>query len=527
MKSDTRPRRALLALATLIAAVGPVAGGVTASGDAPGGDIALLLPRMAATWDSRQNTDTPLMALLAVNEPLTAYQPDGTTVPLLASEFEHPDDVTYRYTLREGVAFSDGSPLTVDDVIFSFDLHRGEDTTSNAARYYAGITSIDAVGDNQVEMVLDAPDPQFVYTVARTAIVSKANYEAHGDDIGTPAGMVIGTGPYVFAEFTPEVSVRLEPNPAYWGDPAAFASVTFGTATDDSARLLALQSGDFDGVIAPPISQVAALEALGTYETVSTFDNTVYNVLFDGAAAPFDDPHVRRAFAHAIDRDALIQAVFGGRATIAQSLVPEPIVTAMGGDADVAAAYATLGEAFDFDLDVAREELAQSSVPDGFSIEVPVLTNDPVQSLVVQVIAQDLEEIGISVTPRQVDVNGWVSAFLDHEGSEGLIVDQWTGGTPDPVTIPLSFFTPGSVANWYGLDDPEVSAGLEAYMAADGDPATAQAALLDVLATAQAETPFVPIAFIDLYMLGDEDIRFGELTPFFAFVPLDQFVRPA
>jgi peptide/nickel transport system substrate-binding protein len=539
MRERLLSSRALLGAALSLALLAAACGGDDSSGaagadssaaadggssDAPAGPISLLIPVVPPTWDTRQVTS--FIAGLSVNEPLTTYQLDGSIEEALAATVEQPDATTYVYTLRPGVTFSDGTPLTPDDVKFSFELHMGEDTSSIAARYYTGVTSVEVVGDDQVEITLAEPDPEWAYTVSRTGIVSKANYEAHPDDIGTPAAPAIGTGPYVFADFTPSQSVTLEPNPGYWGQAPAFESVTFATASDDSGRLLALQSGDFDGVLSPPLSQVPAIEGLGNYTSYTTFDFTVFRVIFDTAKAPFDDIHVRKAVAHAINREAILESVFAGHASPTESIVPESVVAGLDGDADVATAYDEMGAAFEFDLDAARAELAQSSVPDGFSIEVPVWASDPVHALVVQVIAQDLAELGIELTPRQVDDNGWYAVFLDHE-ADGLIVDQWSAGTPEPMNLPRGVLLPGSVGNWSGLDDPAVNDAMAAYSAAIDDPAAQQAALLDVLTATQEQTPYVPLAFLDLYLLGDEDITFPEATPFYSFVPLAQMILPA
>lgn len=527
MTIHRRPRRsvraAVVAFASVVALVGVDAGGAA---DAADGTLGLLLPLVPATWDTRETAGYHNVVQLAVTEPLTAYAADGTITPLLASEAEHPDPTTYVYTLRPDVQFSDGSPLTPEDVKFSFELHMGEESASYRARFFAGVESIEVVGDDQVTVTLAEPDPEFPYAVASLGIVSKAYYEAHPDDIGTPSAPQIGTGPYVIADFTPAVSVTLEPNAGYWGEAATYEEVTFATASDDSSRLLALQSGDFDGVLLPPVHQIAAIQGLGAYTEYSTFDPTIYRVIFDTTKAPFDDIHVRNAIAHAIDREAIVAGVFGGNAELADSVVLESVVADMGGDADVASAFDEFAGGFEFDLDAARAELAQSSVPDGFSIEVSVFSEDPTQALVAQVMAQSLSEIGIDITIKQVDMNGWVGVFLEGEG-DGLIIDQWSAGSPDPATIPRSLFAPGVAGNFSKLDEPAVNEGLAAYVAADGDQPAQQTALLDTLAAAQALTPYVPLAFPNLYVYLDDDVELSAVTPYFWMVPFAEAFAPA
>jgi peptide/nickel transport system substrate-binding protein len=89
--------------------------------------------------------------------------------------------VTYVYALREGVTFSDGSPLTPKDVTYTFGLHSAEDSSSFMARYMAGIESVEATGDREVTVKLSAPDPEWPYTIARIGIVSAAHHDIlHG-----------------------------------------------------------------------------------------------------------------------------------------------------------------------------------------------------------------------------------------------------------------------------------------------------------------------------------------------------------
>lgn len=530
MTIHSRPRGALLVGAVVLALVAAACGGGDSSAanddseGATGESLSLLLPFFPPTWDTRDTAGALNTVQLAVNEPLTAYGADGTFTPVLASEVEHPDPTTFVYTLRPDIKFSDGTPLTPEDVKYSFELHMGEDTPSLRARFFTAVDSVEVVDDDQVKVTLTEPEPEFEYAVASLGIVSKANYEAHPDDIGSPSAPQIGTGPYVIADSKPSSSVTLERNPAYWGDAPSYDTATFTIAKDDSARLLALQTGDLDGVIAPPVNQVPAIEGLDTYTEYSTFDPTVYRVIFDMTKAPFDDIHVRKAIAHAIDREAIVSGVFEGRAELTESVVPESVVADMDGDADVAAAYDEFARDFEFDLAAARAELAQSSVPEGFSVEVPVFSDDPAQALVVQVMAQSLAELDIELTAKQVDLNGWTGVYTEGT-SDGLIVDQWSGGSPDPATIPRSLFAPGSIGNFSNLDNAAVNDALETYVAADGDGSVKQRALLDALAAAQEETPYVPLAFLNMYIFLDDEVQLAEVTPFFWMIPFtDEFV---
>src|SRR5690606_29174336 len=128
-------------------------------------------------------------------------------------------------------------------------------------------------------------------------------------------------------------SLELERNEGYWGEEPQYSVIDFEAPADDNARLLALQSGEYDGVLLPPLSQLSTLSAIPGYQTTEVPNASTYRVNMDVTKAPFDDLAVRQAVAHAVDRGAMLDAAFGGHGTIANALVPEAILAA-GGDAD-------------------------------------------------------------------------------------------------------------------------------------------------------------------------------------------------
>ena len=513
MQLTTQRRLACLAALTVVAPL-LLTACASASSELAGDEVTLLVPVMANSWDTRQTASSLLSMQLLVTEPLEVYNADGTFEAALATEVDHPDAVTYIYTIRPDVAFSNGTELTPADVKYSFELHMGEATTSYMARYWTGVADVSLLGDDQVQVTLSAADPEFPFTVSKTGIVSQAVYEANGDQVGTPDIPNIGTGPFTFDKFTAMSSVSMVANPDYWGAEPTIEKLTFEQAKDDSSRLLALQSGQVDGILGAPLSQLPAFEALDGFASVTAPDLGVYKVSFDTTKAPFDDIHVRAAIAHAIDRDSLIQGAFGGKATVADSFVTEDALAALGESGPAVEALSGFASDFEFDLDAAKDEMEKSSAPDGFAIEIPVQSSDPSQSLVAQIIAQQLAEIDITATVTSSDDNTYVAAVNLEHSTDGLIVDSWSAGSPEPANIPRAMLTPGSIGNVAQFDDPAVSASLANYYSMAVDDPSRQQAFIEMLTQSHSTMTFIPIAFPDAYAFSGNGVTINGFESF-------------
>ncbi|HLU55899.1 MAG TPA: ABC transporter substrate-binding protein [Pseudonocardia sp.] len=521
-----RARRAVVAVLTVAATLLATACGSSGEGTESHA-LRLLVPFTPGVWDPRQVSAWPLSGLLLVNEPLTVYQPDGTNAPNLAEKVEQPSPTQFVYTLRPGVTFSDGTAFTAEDVKFSFELHMGEDAESVSAAYWRSVASVDVTGENQVTVTLSEPDAQFPYTVSKTPIVSKAYYAAHGDEVGTSTVPNIGTGPYVFDAFTAYATTTLVPNPGYWGPKATYDSITLETPKDDSARQLALQSGEVDGIYNPPLGQLGSFQALPGFTSHEGPDLPVYRIAFDTTKAPFDDPAVRRAIMHAIDRQALVDGVFGGNAELAPTLVPESITARNADAAAVAAAYQELEAGLTHDIAAARDALAHSSRPDGFTVEVPVQSSDPNQSLIVQTIGQDLAEIGITVTVTAQDDATFLNAVYAEHSTPGMVVDSWTGSSPDPVNMPRNMLMPGSLGNIAQYANPAVTDLLNRYQSMSPTDPERTAVLLQALSTAQQDVPYVPLLFPKVFCFVRDDFAVTDFDTLWWMTRWPEHVTPA
>lgn len=519
-----RARRALFASSLVFALVGLSACASDTASD--GRELDLLIPAFPASWDARATSGFYLTAQLLINEPLVALAPDGSFVPTLAESVDQPDISTYVYTLREGVSFTDGSPLTVDDVLYTFDLHSAEGTTSFMARYMAGIESVEATGEREITVKLAAPDPEWPYTVARMGIVSAAYYDENPDRVGTPDVPQLGTGPYEVASISAGSKLDLARNGDYWGEAPVYDAINFEAPADDNARLLALQSGEYDAILQAPLSQLSSLSSVPGYTLTEVPEVATYRISMDVTKAPFDDPAVRRAIAHAVDREAMLEAALGGHGSVTNGLVPVDLLIGLGDAQPVEEAYASFGESFTYDVDAAAKELAASSVPDGFAVEVLVQQSDPAQTLMAQILAQSLGEIGIDVSVSQVDDTTFLSRLYLDKSGDGLVVFSFNAGSPEPANMARSAFTPGDFGNMEQFTSPAITDALQAYKSADDD-ATRQALLLQIFEDANAEVPYVPVFHPSVAAIVADDLEVLDFTSFWWASRIDQIIVPA
>ncbi|MBY6057537.1 ABC transporter substrate-binding protein [Leisingera daeponensis] len=287
-----------------------------------------------------------------VFEGLTRFMGDGSVVPGLAESWEISEDGTvYTFKLREGVTFHDGSAMDAEDVKFSLDRARAEDSTNAQKALFEGITAVDAVDPQTVRITLEAPDGSLLFNLAWGDAVIVAPESI--DNIKTNP---VGTGAYIFQEWVQGDRITLARNPDYWGEQPALASATFKFISDPTAAFAAMMAEDidaFDNFPAP--ENLPQFDADPRFQVLvgSTEGETILST--NNKQPPFDDIRVRQAVAHAIDRQAIIDgAMFGYGTPIGTHFAPHH------------PAYKDLTGMSAHDPEQARALLAEAGFPDGF-----------------------------------------------------------------------------------------------------------------------------------------------------------------
>ncbi len=307
-------------------------------------------------------------------EGLYTFKP-GTTEPVgaLAEECTPNDDATeWTCTLREGVKFHDGTDFNADAVIFNFERWRFTDNAlhfpEQVFEYYEAmwggfddgsiITSVEAVDDLTVKFTLSSPMAPFLANLAMDmfAISSPAALEANGAAYGTPAVGAVGTGPFKFVEWVEADHITVEANADYWGGAPSVDQVIWRVIPDASARYLALKAGDIQGMEQATPEDFEAAQSDPELQVL--FDaplNTVY-LAFNFKIKEFQDPKVREAVAHAVNKEALAEAFWGASGQVAKTLIP----ATMWGFNDAIEDYA-------YDPELSKQLLAEAGYPDGLS----------------------------------------------------------------------------------------------------------------------------------------------------------------
>ena len=336
-----------------------------------------------------------------VFEGLTRFAPDGAIVPGLAERWEVSEDGrTYTFHLRDGVRFHDGTAMDADDVVFSLDRARAEDSVNAQKGLFEGITSVEAVDPLTVQVTLAAPDGAFPFKMAWGDAVIVAPESAEGLEQAP-----VGTGAFRFEDWVQGDRVELVRNDDYWGEQAPLERATFKFISDPSAAFAAVMAEDLDAFLGFPAPENLAQFEADPRLTVQVGTSEGEAILaMNERREPFDDPLVREAVARAIDRQAIIDgAMFGYGTPIGSHFAPHH------------PAYVDLTEVSAHDPERARALLAEAGLPDGFETTLKL----PPPSYARrggEIVAAQLREVGIEAAIENVEWAQWLEeAFTGHD----------------------------------------------------------------------------------------------------------------
>ncbi|MBL4628076.1 MAG: ABC transporter substrate-binding protein [Roseicyclus sp.] len=327
-----------------------------------------------------------------VFEGLTRFTADGSVIPGLASSWDISEDGTqYTFTLREGVSFHDGEAMTADDVVFSLDRARADESTNAQGALFANIVSAEAVDDTTVLVTLDGPDGAFLFDMAwgDAVIVDPASAEGNATN-------PIGAGPFQFENWAQGDSVTLIRNDAYWGEAPALTEATFRFISDPTAAFAAMMAGDVDAFpVFPAPENLAQFEADPRFNVIvgSTEGETI--LAMNNGAEPLSNPLVREAISHAINRQDIIDgAMFGYGTPIGTHFAPH--------NPD----YLDLTGNSDFDPERARELLAEAGVE---NLTLRLMLPPPSYARRGgEIIASQLRDVGIETEITNLEWAQWL-----------------------------------------------------------------------------------------------------------------------
>jgi dipeptide transport system substrate-binding protein len=408
-----------------------------AAGGAEGFDPAAYVT--GATFDASAQT---------IYDRLVAFEP-GTLMPVpgLAESWQVSEDgLEYTFRLREGVAFQttiDFRPtraLNADDVIFSFARqmdadHPFHDYLGRPWGYFTGLSldhlirSLEKVDERTVKFVLARPDAGFVASLAMdfASILSKE----YADSLGRERRALldarpIGTGPFQLVTYRPDERINYRAHPEYWGGRQPIGDLVFLIEPDPARRLDMLKAGACQAMADPDAAALAAARADPTLAVTEADRADIAYLAFNTTQEPFNDARVRRALAMAIDKQAIVDSVYGELASAADGLVPPGLWShddAVGGN--------------EHDPVAARALLAEAGV-EGLTMTLWVSSTrrpynpDPVK--VAGMIATDLAGIGVEVAVEPLELGEFLRQSAD-PGRDGAALFGWTSDNGDPDGI--------------------------------------------------------------------------------------------
>ncbi|WP_122618896.1 ABC transporter substrate-binding protein [Streptomyces sp. Tu 4128] len=485
-----------------------VAVGVTAC-SAPGGggtgDGANAAESVVIGVGSEPDTLSPLLGYgkdgnSKIFDGLLARDTDLKLKPALATALPKITDggLTYTYTLREGVKFSDGEALTAQDVVYTYRTVLDEKTNNTARSELDAVKDVRATGDDTVVFTLDYPYAAFA---ARTVLPVVPEHVAGGQDPNTGDFNTkpVGTGPYVLTDWSKGEKLAFKANPHYWGDKPTVKSFTMAVIADDNVRATRLRSGDLDGAVLPP--NLAATfendEGRRTYEARS-YDFRAVTLPTSGKVT--GDRAIRRALDAAVDRRAMVDKILDGAGRPAYGPLPvdDPwYERGIERPHDLAKAERVLDEAG------WKAGSGGIRAKDGrrasFTLYYP--SGDKVRQDHALAYASDAKKAGIEV---KVEGATW-EVIEPRMGRDAVLAGFGSVGDPDfgLYTLLHSSLAGDGFNNMAHYDEPAVDQALDAGRRTQ-DPAT-RAAAYDKLQKALVENPgYTFLTHIDhLYVLAD------------------------
>lgn len=329
--------------------------------------------------------------LINVFDSLTTRGSDGSVQPGLATDWSVSDDgMSWTISLREGVLFQSGEEMNATDVAYSIERHLNPDFPGNISSIsYGDVESVEVIDDYTVKVNLVEPNALFMQgTPLFSPVVQKSIAEQYSmEEFGASAESVqgAGTGPFSVVSWQRDDRLVLEAFDGYWGGAPSIDELVFRPIPDASARTAALLAGEADIIWPLAVEQVAALEGNPNAEARSVVGLTRLRLILNTNVAPLDNLDVRKAVAHAIDVQSIIDNLLLGYA-----------VQNAGYGVSIEVGFNEDLEPYAYDPDLARTLLADGGYPDGFEVDFHVRTNSPKAEEVGQAIAGQLAEVGIT-----------------------------------------------------------------------------------------------------------------------------------
>lgn len=409
-------------------------------------DFVIATASEAVTLDPQGGWDgNSLYVMRQMYNGLVKLDGDMNIVGDLAESWEFTSDTSVTFQLKKGVHFHNGEEMKASDVVFS--IQRAQES-AKVKSFTANIESVVADDDYTVTINTSIPYAPLMPNLCHTAnsIVSqKAVEESNGNFSASPCG----TGPFKFVRWDAGDKIVLERNDDYFNGEVLPSTLTFKLMSEGSARMFALETGEVDLNLVVAANDAERTQNTDGLELVVTMSPKIEYVSMNQKVAPFDNQLVRQAINYAIDRDALNTVATDGYGEVTDSVMNKQI---NGYTSDVTH--------YEYNVEKAKELLAEAGYPNGFSTSIVVGTS--ARSVEAQVIQGNLQEIGIDLEIVQMESSTLLEQI--NNGDYEMFIMNYNNTTGDPDTSLYMLFNsqvPASSGNRSFTNIPEVDELLE------------------------------------------------------------------
>ena len=449
--------------------------------EAAEGTFVYIRPAATTSLDlHREITENNAFAIDKIFEPLVMFNEEGTLGDWLAESHEiSGDGLTYTFVLRDGLLFSDGTPVTAEDVVFSLERHL---EVGGPLPLEADIAGIEAADESTVVITLNE-----AYTPFFAELANFSNGILPKDFGGLSEEAFfqnpVGTGPFVVSDWNPAGDITFVRNEYYWQGAPEIETLVYRIVDDDNQAVNQLKAGEADAVEeltyanAPEVENgtETALLTCGSWEIEELFFNTLDE--------HFADVHVRRALAMAIDREAMTKALTFGYGERADSVLPAALPY-----------HAADLQALGADPEAAKAELAQSAFPEGFSTSISIASGNNARLQEAQVIQAAGASIGIEIAINSQEIAAFREDFKALNYS--MMINSAIADFPDADSIFAFQVDPEGFSRcfWTSYENGEAVELMKAgRIAPDGEEREAlYGELQQILAD---EVPYVPLYY--------------------------------
>jgi peptide/nickel transport system substrate-binding protein len=428
---------------------------------------------------------------------MLVYGPQEQLEPAIISSWKTVSPLEYQYTVRTGAKFSDGNPVTAADVAYTLNLQLNTKLASQEGGLFANVKSVTYSGD-VVTVTLARPDALVRQLPASEVglVYEKTSVEKNLLDYGTPEALPVGAGPYKLSQWT-DSQVTLVRNPYYYGPAPHFASIVFKVIPDAETMLLALRSGEIDGTFPSEFGgNTNEFASVGSLEKFAALN---WNGLtMDMTEAPFSNIHVREALYYDTNRAALAVGAGDGLAELSSTVDQPQVYGSALPSSELNSLYSQI-ETFPYSVAKAKQQLAMSPVPHGFTTILNVPEDDPTDTLYSELLKSEWAQIGVTLNLRLMPGGPRFQIILNHAKNLGVQIIGNSPDAADPVEMNWEYFSSQQAAvngnNSSNLRVPAIDNLINAAQAAS--PAVSAKDSIQAAILASKYVPIIPIAWLD------------------------------